>query len=114
VFVNEHFELEMESSVFERVVMRNRIRKYLVEIDTAAVAGRLHVDRLCRAVETYMIENAYKTPGRDGGVERVRREGANGGVGGGCDAQPYKEISGGDRYGGGCWTAACGPAVPGG
>src|SRR5699024_2932953 len=60
VFVNEHFELEMESSVFERVVMRNRIRKYLVEIDTAAVAGRLHVDRLCRAVETYMIENPYK------------------------------------------------------
>src|SRR5699024_7750266 len=34
VFVNEHFELEMESSVFERVVMRNRIRKYLVEIGT--------------------------------------------------------------------------------
>ena len=77
VFVNEHFELEMESSVFERVVMRNRIRKYLVEIDTAAVAGRLHVDRLCRAVETYMIENPYKPPVCDAGMYSLLAKGVN-------------------------------------
>lgn len=77
VFVNEHFELEMESPALERVVTRNRIRKYLMEIDGAAAHGRFHVERLCRAVEKYMIENPYKPPVCDAGMYSMMAKGVN-------------------------------------
>ncbi|WP_017548370.1 hypothetical protein [Salinicoccus carnicancri] len=37
VLVNEHLELETKSPALDRVVTHNRIRKYLMEVEGAAV-----------------------------------------------------------------------------
>lgn len=60
LFVNENFDLEMRSSASERVVTRNRIKKYMEEIDGAVAFGRFHVGRICTGIEKYIIENPYR------------------------------------------------------
>jgi len=76
VFVNEHFELEMKSPAPGRVVTRNRIRKYMMEVDEAAF-GRFHVERLCRMIEKYMIENPYNPPVCDAEMYSMMAKGVN-------------------------------------
>lgn len=62
VFINEHFMLELETEVSEKVVCRNQLRKYLHEIDQESAFGRVSVEKLCSEIEKYIIDCPYLPP----------------------------------------------------